>query len=118
MKFKIYHKEFERYLPSDEWFVNGDGEVFFYDMMDGELVKCDPKIVEIRRFTEMYDVNEDPIYESDMVRFSLPSVHNMHSTYEINYRFGGWQVGDNYNLNELWSDNTEVGDVCGLILIK
>jgi|TARA_R110002110_G_scaffold248495_1_gene464652 hypothetical protein len=40
MKFKLFDKNLNKFVPPDEWFMNGDGEIFFFDIMDGQLVKC------------------------------------------------------------------------------
>lgn len=41
MKFRIYNKNLERYVDHDkEWFINSLAEVFFWDIMEGELVRC------------------------------------------------------------------------------
>lgn len=40
MKFKLFDKNLDRFVTPNEWFINGDGDIFFFDIMDGQLVKC------------------------------------------------------------------------------
>jgi len=40
MKFKLFDKNLDRFVTPDEWFINGNGDIFFFDIMDGQLVKC------------------------------------------------------------------------------
>lgn len=115
MKFRIYNNQLKKYITPDEWFISGNGEVFYNDMMDGELVKCDNCIVQ--RFTELYDKENNPIYEGDILINSNKETKS--NVYEkiVEYKFGKWILNDMEDIDDYWIDNTEVGDIINLKIV-
>lgn len=39
MKIKVWSNVLDRYLPPDDWYINSKCELFFENIMDGELTK-------------------------------------------------------------------------------
>lgn len=112
MKFRIWNKNLKRYATPDEWYINGEGEVFFHDRMDGDLVKAHPDNITIQRYTELKDRNYNEIYEGDIV-----TVVNYIGEYIVNYSFGKWMLNDTLSLTSKWIDNTKNGDICNVTVI-
>jgi len=67
MKFRIWNNSLRSFVSPSEYFVNGDGDVFFFDMMDGGLIKCDKCIVQY--WSGYLDIHEKEIYVGDIVKF-------------------------------------------------
>lgn len=65
MKFRIWHKELKKFVNMGRWFVSGEGNIYQFDRMDGELIKVDPELVDLQEFTGFYDKNNQPIYIGD-----------------------------------------------------
>lgn len=40
MKIKVWSNVFKKYIPPEEWYINSECELFFENMMDGELTKA------------------------------------------------------------------------------
>lgn len=112
MKFRIWNKQLQKFVNYDEWYINGQGEVFFLDIMDNDLVKGDPSNVTVQRFTELYDKSGTPLFEGDIVEHG-----SLDQRYPITYRFGRWMVGESSSLHDFWVDNTRIGDICDVNLV-
>jgi hypothetical protein len=114
MKFRIWNKSLGCFVSSDEWFVNGLGEIFYYEIMDGELVNADKSNCIIQKFTELYDRNKNPIYEGDKLIY--PS-HKDNGDMIVEYQFGRWVLNDMEDLDDYWADNVDVGNITTLQII-
>jgi hypothetical protein len=117
MKFRIWNKQLKKFVPEDEWFINGKGDIFYYDIMDGELVKAEPNNCIIQLFTNLYDKDNGPIFEGDIL--SNPARINQCSYMDstVQYKFGRWVLNDMEDLDDYWIDNTEVGDITTLKIV-
>ena len=40
MRFRIYSNQLQIYVAAEEYFVNGNGDIFFFDILDRELIKA------------------------------------------------------------------------------
>jgi hypothetical protein len=40
MKIKVWSNTLRKYLPSEEWYINSNIELFFEDIMEGHLTKA------------------------------------------------------------------------------
>jgi len=67
MKFRIWNNSLRSFVSPSEYFVNGNGDVFFFDMMDGGLIKCDKCIVQY--WSGHLDIHGKEIYVGDIVKF-------------------------------------------------
>ena len=118
MKFKIFNKNLDRYVAPDEWFVNGDGDIFVHDMMDGELVRCNKEDYIIYKFTELYDIYSTPIYEGDLVKLHFTHENIQGETYTVKYKSGRWMLDDYDSLSKYWVDNKSWGDCCKVLVVS
>ena len=111
MKFRVWCKKFNRFLHKrDDWFLDFDGNLYYEDMLDNELVRAEKSHYVIQRFTGLYDINNKELWEGDLVLFPGES-----ESLEISYRFGRWIGGDILNLSDYYTDSTEIGDICNVV---
>lgn len=118
MKFKLWLKGFNKFMGDTEWYINPKGEVFFENMMDGELIQAGDDSYVVLRFTGLHDLNGQEIYEGDIVKLFYHHDSIVQNQYEIKYGFGRWMLDDWECLSEYYLDNTKkYGDVCKVIKI-
>lgn len=92
MKFRIWNKSLEKFVPKNNWFVNGNGEIYYYDDMDDGIVKANLSICVLQRHTGVKDVGGDDIYEGDLL---LDVRDDQTSTVFWNDTHSNWEFGFN-----------------------
>lgn len=75
LKFRVWHKEFKKFLDKSEWLLDLDGKLVYVDMaLDakrGDYVKLaavNQDLYVIQAFTGALDINGHEIYEGDIIR--------------------------------------------------
>jgi hypothetical protein len=115
MKFRCWDTILKGFVKSDECYINGEGDVFAYDKMEGGIISVANYIPQ--RFTELYDIYGTPIYEGDLVKLHFTHENIRSDIYTVNYKYGKWLLDDYNSLNNYWVDCKKWGDTCKVVII-
>lgn len=102
-KFRIWHKEFKRFLTGEEWYLDLNGQVYFFNQPFSEsakeFIKCKEPYV-LQQCTGATDKNKKLIYEGDIVKVKRSFVRPfINDNIEIDYKF---EEGEEETGHILW----------------
>jgi len=119
MKFKVWLFDLKKFLNDGDWYINPHGKLYHEDPMTGELMKAPDHSYKILRFTELYDIYGEELYEGDKVALYYYHQNIITNYSEISYKSGKWLLDDCISLSDQYLDNKKkYGDVCKVVKIK
>lgn len=87
LKFRVWHKQFKKFLPSEEWFLDFNGNLMFFDFDSEMFMKPSEDLYIIQQFTGVKDKNNKEIYEGDIVKTYKEHSSTMHTNW-VEYTAG------------------------------
>lgn len=67
MRFRVFNKEFNKIVGSEEYVLGDNGTVFFKDIVNNLLVECSDKVI-IQESTNLKDRKGIEIFDGDLVK--------------------------------------------------
>lgn len=110
MKYRVWHKEFKKFLPKEEWYLNMDGKLVFYGITDNQLNFADDSLYIVQRCLEFKNVL---VYEGDVVSIDDKYEEGRKHIGIVEYRDGGFYVDTDDGLYTFTLDSDEGVEVIG-----